>query len=126
MVQQAETQERPETDAYAGQEQHLVVKLSNSTLALDVFNALRARGLTSLTEEVCGQRGVMIHEVCGRVRTRSVSRARHDLWWRIYRDPERQMSLGEIACLFRRDPSTVLAGVRAHDQRVRSRVTYHG
>jgi hypothetical protein len=86
-----------------------------------VFNALRARGLTPLADEICRQRGVLMHELCGRGRAQSVARARQELWWRIWRDQQRQMSFNEIAGLFGRDHTTVAAGVRAYDSRARRR-----
>jgi chromosomal replication initiation ATPase DnaA len=85
--------------------------------AVSVLAALKMRNLTSLVDDVCRRRGVIREELCGRARTSSVSRARQKLWWLIRNQPGRHYSLLEIASLFRRDHTTVLHGIRAHQQR---------
>lgn len=86
--------------------------------ATEVIDALSARDLLDLVLDVCRARGVVLHDLCGRDRSQSVSRARQEAWWRIHHHPYRCYSLSEIARLFRRDPSTVLAGVRAHGRHI--------
>jgi len=83
-----------------------------------VIDALRARDLLELVEDICRTRGVVLHELCGRTRSRSVSRARHETWWCIRRHPERHYSVLEIARLFGRDHTTVSAGIDAHRRRL--------
>lgn len=85
--------------------------------ALDVFTALRTHGLCLLLDDVCTRRGVLVHEVCGRTRTLSVIRARHEFWWAIRHHPDRSYSYSELARLFRCDPSTILSGIRSHERR---------
>ncbi len=70
-----------------------------------------------LLDEVCGRRGVMNYELCGRSRSRSVARARHELWWRIRNHPDLCFSYLEIARLFGCDHSTVCHGIHAHERR---------
>jgi len=84
-----------------------------------VVDALQVRDLLELVLDVCSRRGVLLHELCGRLRSQGITGARHEAWWRIHHHPERSYSLSEIARLFGRDPSTVLAGVRAHAHRLR-------
>lgn len=79
---------------------------------------LRVRGLLELLNDVCTHRGITRHELCGRARTRAVSRARHELWCLIFEHPERSYSLSEIARLFDRDHSTVLDGIQTHRRRM--------
>lgn len=78
---------------------------------------LRARSLLELAEEIRVRRGVVLADLCGRMRTRSVSYARQELWWCIRHHRERHYSLLEIARLFGRDHSTVKAGIDAHARR---------
>jgi chromosomal replication initiation ATPase DnaA len=85
--------------------------------ATDVAAELDARDLLALVADVCRMRGVTLADLCGRVRARSVSYARQEVWWRLRTDPERYFSLLEIARLFGRDHTTVLAGVAAHERR---------
>jgi chromosomal replication initiation ATPase DnaA len=94
-------------------------KTAEAQLVIDIFSELRARNLTWLLQEVCEKRGVMSFEVCGNSRTRSVSRARHELWWLIRHESGRNYSLLEIARLFRRDHSTIRHGISAHQLRSR-------
>ena len=86
-------------------------------LAIAVFRALRARNLLPLLDEVCRLRGVMNYELCGRSRSKSATRARHELWWRIRNHPDLCFSYFEIARLFGCDHSTVSHGVHAHERR---------
>lgn len=83
-----------------------------------VLVALEMHHLTPLLDEVCRRRGVVREQLCGRARTSSVSRARQELWWLIRNQPEMHYSLPEIASLFRRDHTTVLHGIQAHQRRV--------
>jgi chromosomal replication initiation ATPase DnaA len=85
--------------------------------ASDVADQLRARDLLALLDEVCKRRGVTLHEVCGRARSQAVSHARQELWWRIRHHPEHDYSYPEIARLFARDHTTIMAGIAAHERR---------
>jgi chromosomal replication initiation ATPase DnaA len=82
-----------------------------------IVRDLEERDLLSLVLDVCKRRGVLLHELCGRSHRRSISQARQEVWARLRADPERSYSLTDIAQLFHRDHSTVLAGVRAHARR---------
>jgi len=84
-----------------------------------LIDSLRSRDLFDLVLEICRARGVLVHDVCGRGRSRSVSAARHEAWWRIRHHPARCYSLSDIGRLFDRDHSTILCGLRAHDRRLR-------
>jgi chromosomal replication initiation ATPase DnaA len=83
-----------------------------------VVERLEVRDLLELAREVCARRGVLLRDLCGDARSRSVSRARQELWWRIRHHPERHYSYSEIARLFDRDHTTVLAGIEAHRRRI--------
>ena len=86
--------------------------------ARTVVDNLRARDLLDLVDEVSAHRGVVVHDLCGRVRTRSVSWARQEVWWRLRNHPERYYSMLEIGRLFGRDHATVKAGIDAHGRRL--------
>lgn len=86
--------------------------------AARIIEGLRVRDLLELVEDVCKARGVILHDLCGRIRSRSVARARQEVWWRVRRHPERYYSVLEIARLFDRDHATVQAGIDAHEQRL--------
>lgn len=83
-----------------------------------IIDALAARDLLELVDDVCRLRGVARADLCGRIRSRSVSRARQETWWRLRLHPHRFYSLVEIARLFGRDHATVRAGVLAHARRL--------
>jgi|HubBroStandDraft_6_1064221.scaffolds.fasta_scaffold1127873_2 chromosomal replication initiation ATPase DnaA len=83
-----------------------------------IIDALRERDLDAIALDVAARRGVPLAELCGRGRTQSVARARHEVWWRIRHHPERYLSLPEIARLFGRDHTTIMAGIEAHAQRL--------
>lgn len=83
-----------------------------------VVARLAERDLFELVEAIAHRRGVTTIELCGRCRTKAVSRARQEAWWLLRHDAERHYSICEIARLFGRDPTTVLAGVAAHAQRM--------
>ena len=83
-----------------------------------IIDALRERDLDAIAVDVAARRGVPLAELCGRGRTQSVARARHEVWWRIRHHPERYLSLPEIARLFGRDHTTIKAGIEAHAQRL--------
>ena len=83
-----------------------------------IIDALRERDLDAIAVDVATRRGVPLAELCGRGRSKSVARARHEVWWRIRHHPERYLSLPEIARLFGRDHTTIKAGIDAHAQRL--------
>jgi chromosomal replication initiation ATPase DnaA len=82
-----------------------------------IVDGLRVRNLLALVDGVCKSRGVTLHEVCGRRRSQAVSCARQEIWWRIRNHPERRYSYPEIAQLFARDHTTIMAGIDAHERR---------
>jgi chromosomal replication initiation ATPase DnaA len=83
-----------------------------------VVDDLRRRDLLDLVEKVAAYRGVLVDQLCGTARTLSVSRARQEAWWHIRHHPERSYSLFEIASLFGRHHTTILAGIEAHARRL--------
>jgi len=93
----------------------------------DIADNLRARDLLPLVDEVCKRRGVTLDEVCGRARSQAVSRARHEVWWRLRHHPDREYSYPEIAQIFARDHTTIMAGISAYERRtfVTPSVTLH-
>lgn len=90
-----------------------------SIAASAVVRRLRVRGLLGLVDEVCARRGVLRADICGRPRSQSVSRARQEVWWLIRHDAERYFSRQDLAQLFARDHTTILAGIAAHERRRR-------
>lgn len=74
-----------------------------------VIEALEARGLLETVRARALARHVTLEEVCGRVRTRQVVRARHDAWKALY---ELGFSYPEIGRLFDVGHMSVLRGVR--------------
>ena len=76
-----------------------------------VLAALTERGLVYLLDEVCRTHHVTRDEVTGRNRSRSVSFARQDLWWRLRES--HGFSYVELGRIFARNHTTVLHGVRA-------------
>ena len=83
-----------------------------------VVTRLAERDLLELVDAVGRRRGVTRAELCGRRRTTAIARARQEAWWLLRNDPLRCFSYTEIASLFERDHSTVLAGVAAHARRL--------
>lgn len=81
-----------------------------------VLDALRARDLLGLVDDVCRARRVTREEVCSRARTKAIALARHELWWRLRNHAELHFSYEELGRLFARHHSTVLHGIRAHER----------
>ena len=79
-----------------------------------VIDELRRRGLWQLVEHVCHRRGVTPDELCGRARTRSVARARHELLWMIQALPDRYYSFTELGRMLRCNPATIQQGIAGH------------
>jgi len=90
--------------------------MSNYDVAAVVCD-LKARNLLDMVLDICNRRGVLVPELCGRSHRQSIVRARHEVWARLRSDPEHHFSFPDIARLFHRDHSTVIAGVRAHTKR---------
>ena len=88
-----------------------------SAAAQRVIDNLKIRDLLDLVDHVCVRRGVTREELCGRRQTRSVARARHELWFLMIEHPERYYSHSEIGRLFERDPTSIMSGVRGHRRR---------
>lgn len=82
------------------------------------------RGLLPILDDVCQRGHVTREEILGKSRARHIVKARQELWWCLRRHAN-NFSLHEIGKLFLRHHTSVLAGVRAHDQKVqrRNRVT---
>jgi chromosomal replication initiation ATPase DnaA len=83
-----------------------------------VLDALSERDLVELLDEVCRRCAVTHAGVCGLARTRAISHARHELWWRLRHHPDIRFSLDEIGRLFQRHHATILHGIRAHEHRL--------
>lgn len=83
-----------------------------------VLETLRVRDLLDLVAHIAARRGVPVDQLCGLGRTQSVSRARQETWWRLRHHPERSYSFEEIARIFGRHHTTVIAGVAAHARRL--------
>jgi chromosomal replication initiation ATPase DnaA len=86
-----------------------------------VINALAERDLLDVLDDVCRAHHVTRAEVCGCLRTKAIVSARHEVWWRLRHHPELNFSYEEIGCLFGRDHTTVLSGVRTKE-RARARL----
>jgi chromosomal replication initiation ATPase DnaA len=82
-----------------------------------IVAALSVRGLLDLADAVCARRGVTRSELCGSTRTKAATAARHELWWLIRHHPERGYSYSDIARIVRRDHTSVLYGIAAHQRR---------
>lgn len=78
-----------------------------------IIHELTQRDLLELLDTVCKRHHVTRSEVCSRARTRMVSLARQELWWLLRNHAEVRFSYVELGQLFRRNHSTVLAGVKA-------------
>ena len=81
--------------------------------------ALVERGLGDVVEEVCRLRAVTFEELYSRSRTKNVSFARAELWWRLRSHRDTNFSLKEIGTFFGRDHSTIHSGIQAHERRLR-------
>ena len=79
-----------------------------------ILEALIARDLLALLDDVCHRRGVTREELCGRGRTKNLAFARQELWWHLRRHPG--MSYEEIGRLFDRNKTTILTGVRTFER----------
>ena len=88
----------------------------HATATEALIDGLRRRGLFAIVETVCERRGVTPDELCGRARSQSVARARHELWWTIRALPDRHYSCPELGRIFGRNPTTILHGVAAHQR----------
>jgi chromosomal replication initiation ATPase DnaA len=82
--------------------------------AATVIDELRRRGLWQLVENVCERRGVTPDELCGRARTRGITRARHELWSMIRALPDRHYSFTEIGRMFHCNPATIQQGIAGY------------
>jgi chromosomal replication initiation ATPase DnaA len=91
---------------------------SRRSIALRVIAELNARELLPIVRDVCRAHGVTLDEVCGTIRSRSVSRARHEAWWRLRHHPERHYSWGDLGRIFAQRDASIRDGVRAHARRL--------
>jgi hypothetical protein len=78
---------------------------------------LAERGLLPILDDVCQRGHVTRCEILGKSRARHIVKARQELWWCLRRHAN-SFSLHEIGKLFMRHHTSVLAGVRAHDQKI--------
>lgn len=90
-----------------------------------VTAALAARHLLALVTAVCKRRGVTLDDLCSPTRTRSVSYARHEVWWNLRSCPTHHYSYFEIARLFGCDHSSVYYGIAAHARRAPNETREH-
>lgn len=79
-----------------------------------VMEAVKERGLLGLVEQICKAYHVTAAEICGRGRTKNVSRARREVWWRIRHDPNTRFSTTEIGAIFGRDHSTIVLALAVY------------
>ncbi len=85
---------------------------------MNVLAALTERDLVEVLDQVCRIHHVTRAEICGRSRSRTVSFARHDLWWRLRNHATLSFSYIELGRLFDRNHTTVLHGVRAWERAI--------
>jgi chromosomal replication initiation ATPase DnaA len=91
---------------------------SSTTIGLRALAELNARDLLPIVRDVCRVHGVTLEEVCGTLRSRSVNRARHEVWWRVRNHPGRHYSASDLGRIFARNPETIRVGVHAHARRL--------
>lgn len=70
---------------------------------------LERRGLGELVDQVATDHFALPHEIVGRTRRPTPTRARHEVWRRLR---DRGFSLNEIGAMFDRDHTTVMIGIR--------------
>jgi chromosomal replication initiation ATPase DnaA len=92
--------------------------ISSTSLSLRVLAELNARDLLPIVREVCRVHGVTLDEVCGNLRSRSVSPARHEAWWRVRNHPERHYSMKDLGRIFVRSSNTIQQGIHRHALRL--------
>jgi transposase-like protein len=90
---------------------------SHPSIALRVIAELTARDLLPTVREVCREHGVTLEEVCGTLGSRSITRSRHEAWWRVRHHPERHYSVSDVARIFGRSAHAVDYGIRVHARR---------
>lgn len=88
------------------------------TNGLRTLAELNERDLLPIVRAVCRAHGVTLEELCGPVRSRSVYRARHEAWWRVWSHPERHYSHSDLGRIFGRNPDTIRQGIQAHLRRL--------
>jgi chromosomal replication initiation ATPase DnaA len=95
-------------------------KIANGTQADLEFlvRRLTERGLLELLDQICEARNVTRLEIAGKARSRSIVRARQELW-SLLRAGAWGYSFHEIGKLFRRHHSTIAYGIAAHERAMR-------
>jgi chromosomal replication initiation ATPase DnaA len=83
-----------------------------------IASRLRTRGLYRYVSDVCLEHGVTVREVLSSTHRRAPTRCRHHIWHGIRTDPALHYSYPDLGRIFNRDHSTILQGVRKHEQRV--------
>ena len=81
----------------------------------DLIDRMKRRGLDGVLREISHDHFVPPHEVVGRTRRQTPTRARHAMWLRLRDDYN--FSFNEIAALFDRDHTTIMSGIRTARKR---------
>lgn len=77
---------------------------------MNLIDRLAERDMLELVDAVCRKHHVTRAEVCGKLRTPHVCRARFEIWLRLAED--HGWSSVTIGVLWDRDHSTVLSGIK--------------
>ena len=85
-------------------------------------NGLDEAGLLGLVDMVAARHRVTTKDILSRSRVKSVVRARHACWWAIQRAHGKSST--EVGTLFGVDHTSVLQGVRVHQERLAEGVSH--
>jgi hypothetical protein len=96
----------------------MTASLSDRSRSLRVLAQLNERDLLPLVRDVCRAHGVTLEELCGTLRSRSIHRARQEVWWRLRNHPGKHYSFGDLGRIFVRSADTIAEGVHAHAGRL--------
>lgn len=80
--------------------------------------------MRQIAMEVCADHRVAFREILSDRRSRYIVLARHEIWWRCKN--ETMKSFPTIGRFFRRDHTTIMAGVRKHEERLANKKTEGG
>ena len=81
----------------------------------EIIDDLNTRDALELAERIAKTHGVALDDMLGRCRRRPLSRARHELWARLYE--EAIPTFAALGRVFDRDHTTIRDGVRHHAAR---------
>jgi chromosomal replication initiation ATPase DnaA len=81
----------------------------------EIIDDLNTRDALELAERIAKTHGVALDDMLGRCRRRPLSRARHELWARLYE--EAIPTFAALGRVFERDHTTIRDGVRQHAAR---------